>query len=250
MSNETDDKLPRSLEVLWGRANRRPRGPPQALSLERIVATAIELADAEGLQALSMARLAERLGCATMSLYRHVASKDELLVFMMDTAPGKPPVIDVAVHGWRGGLEHWARELRAFYYRHPWSLQINSGHPPLEPGQLAWLDCGLRTMAGTGLSPPDKLAVCLLLLQYTRGEAQISLSMSQVKEHPGRNSREMQAWYGRTLARLIDAERFPALAELSAAGAFEPGDDDTGQSAEFDFGLSRILDGVELLVRR
>ncbi|OJH39768.1 hypothetical protein BON30_17945 [Cystobacter ferrugineus] len=197
-----------------------------------------------------MARLAERLGCATMSLYRHVASKDDLLVFMMDAAPGAPPVIDVAVHGWRGGLERWARELRAFYYRHPWSLQITHNRPPLEPGQLAWLDCCLRTMAGTRLSPHEKLAVCFLLLQYIRGEAQLNLSMSPTKEHPDWNGREMQAWYGRTLARLIDAERFPALAELSASGAFEPGDDEAGQSAEFDFGLSRILDGVEMVVRR
>ncbi|OJT22180.1 hypothetical protein BO221_24465 [Archangium sp. Cb G35] len=196
-----------------------------------------------------MARLAERLGCATMSLYRHVANKDELLVFMMDTAPGNPPVIDVAVLGWRGGLERWARELRAFYYRHPWSLQITPSGPPLEPGQLAWLDSCLRTMAGTGLSPPDKLGVCFLLLQYVRGEAQLNLSMSQAKELPDWNSREMQAWYGRTLAGLIDAERFPALAEISAAGVFEPGGGDAGPSPEFDFGLSRILDGIEPLVR-
>ncbi|MCY1074243.1 TetR/AcrR family transcriptional regulator [Archangium lansingense] len=250
MSNEIDDKLPRSLEVLWKRADRRSRGPQPALSLERIVAAAIELADAEGLQALSMARLAERLGCATMSLYRHVASKDDLLVFMMDTAPGEPPDIELAVHGWRGGLERWARELRALYYRHPWILQITPGRPPLEPGQLAWLDCGLGTMAGIGLSPHEKLAACMLILHYVRGEAQLHLSLSQAKEHQDWNSREMQAWYGRTLARLIDAERFPALAELSAAGAFEPGDDEASESAEFDFGLSRILDGVEMLVRR
>jgi AcrR family transcriptional regulator len=248
MGNKTDDELPRSLEVLWGRTDRRPRGPAQALSLERIVAAAIEIADAEGLHALSMAHLAERLGCATMSLYRHVASKDDLLVFMMDAAPGKPPVIDVAVDGWRGGLERWARELRSVYYRHPWILQVTMGRPPLEPGQLAWLDCGLRTLAGTGLSPNDKLGVVLLVLNYVRGEAQIQVGLLRTNEHSSRSSREAQARYARTLARLLDTERFPALAELSAAGSFEPSDNSDDGADDFDFGLARILDGVGMRV--
>src|SRR6186997_127264 len=79
------NEIPRSLQLLWKRTARSRRGPEPALSRERIVAAAIEIADAEGLAALSMARLAERLGCGTMSLYRHVANKDELQVFMMDT---------------------------------------------------------------------------------------------------------------------------------------------------------------------
>ncbi|WP_395832990.1 TetR/AcrR family transcriptional regulator [Archangium violaceum] len=249
MGKKTDGELPRSLEMLWGRTERRPRGPAQALSLERIVAAAIELADAEGLHTLSMARLAERLGCGTMSLYRHVASKDDLLVFMMDAAPGKPPVIDVAVDGWRGGLERWARELRSIYFQHPWVLQVNTGLPPLEPGQLAWLDSGLRTLADTGLSPDKKLAVILLVLHYVRGEAQLHVGLLRTNEHSSWSSQETQAWYGRTLARLIDAERFPALAELSAAGTFDPGDSSDDGTADFDFGLARILDGVGLLVR-
>ncbi|WP_426750293.1 TetR/AcrR family transcriptional regulator [Myxococcus sp. Y35] len=245
MGKKTDDELPRSLEVLWKRTERRPRGSTQALSLDRIVAAAIEIADANGLHALSMARLAERLGCATMSLYRHVASKDDLLVFMLDAAPGKPPVIDVAIHGWRGGLERWARELRAVYFRHPWILQATMGRPPLEPGQLAWADCGLRTLADTGLSPDEKLAVIQLVLSYIRGDVQLRQGLTMTNAPSSSwDSRETQAWYGRTLARLIDAERFPALAELSAAGSFEPSDDDADGVADFDFGLARILDGV------
>jgi AcrR family transcriptional regulator len=165
-ASSDDSDIPRSLQLLWGRVDRRPRGPQQALSLERIVAAAIEIADADGIQALSMARLAERLGCATMSLYRHVANKDELQVFMMDAGPGEPPIIEVAPHDWRGGLERWARELRTVYYRHPWVLQITTDRPPLEPGQLAWLECGLRTLGGTRLSPDDKLSVLLMLVNY------------------------------------------------------------------------------------
>ena len=86
-------EIPRSLKVLWGAEAGARRGPRPALSLDRIVATAIAVADRDGLAALSMARLAQELGSAPMSLYRHVANKDELLVFMQDAAPGPPPAL-------------------------------------------------------------------------------------------------------------------------------------------------------------
>jgi hypothetical protein len=132
------------------------------------------------------------------------------------------------------------------YHRHPWILQITTGRPPLEPGQLAWLDCGLRTLSATRLDPKKKMSVILLVLNYVRGEAQISTGLLQTHKRTRRENRQMQAWYGRMLARLLDAERFPALAKVSAAGVFDP--DDGGSGADFDFGLARILDGVEVLL--
>lgn len=244
---KADDELPRSLERLWARAGRPSRGSQRALSLDRVVSAAIEIADAEGLAALSMAHLAKRLGCATMSLYRHVAHKDELFVFMMDTAPGPPPIVDAAARDWRGGLERWARELRTVYYRHPWILQIIAGRPPLEPGQLAWLDSGLRALKGARLGPKQAMSVILLVVNYVRGEAQIATGLLQRQKLTRRQARDMQAWYGRTLARLVDAERFPALAEISAAGVF--GREDASGAADFDFGLARLLDGVQVWVK-
>lgn len=253
------DHLPHSLEVLWGRAERRRR-PTQALSLERIVSAAIELADAEGLPALSMARLAEQLGCATMSLYRHVASKDELQVFMMDAAPGEPPIAEDPGEDWRRGLQRWATALRAVYYRHPWILQITAGRPPLEPGQLAWLDAALRVLADIKLRPDEKLAVVMLVLNYVRGEAQIGTALRT-------NGDADDAWYWRTLAELVTPERFPALAELIAAdtaGITDPipgggstdssdpldGGGHAGTVDTFDFGLARVLDGIDAFLIR
>ncbi|RKR87933.1 TetR family transcriptional regulator [Micromonospora pisi] len=247
-SADSDDEIPRSLRVLWGRTDRRPRAPQPALNLDRIVATAIEIADTDGIGALSMARLAERLGCATMSLYRHVANKEELQVFMMDAAPGDPPDIQTAPGDWRAGLERWARELQAVYYRHPWILQITAGHPPLEPGQLAWLDCGLRTLTGTRLDPQEKMKVILLVLNYVRGEAQIALTLHQATGPEDHTDHDRQIWYGRMLTKLVDAEHLPALAELSTAGTFDPGRLEAHQPP-FDFALARILDGLEVLLR-
>ena len=125
---------------------------------------------------------------------------------MVDAAPGPPPVIAVAAGEWRKGLERWARELRAVYYRHPWILQIVAGRAPLEPGQLAWLEAGLQTLGGTRLDPGRRLSVILLIVNYLRGEAQVATGLVQSHQRTKRERREMQAWYGRMLARLIDDE--------------------------------------------
>jgi AcrR family transcriptional regulator len=238
VNEKTGGELPRTLEILWGRSQRPTRAPAQTLSRERIVAAAIAIADGEGLAALSMAHLAERLGSATMSLYRHVANKDELHAFMLDAAPGPPPRFDLAPAGWRAALARWAVELLGVYLRHPWILQLGV-RPPLDPGQLAWMDAGLRTLGATPLVPRDKLSVIVLVMHYVRGAAQLAANAPADDPAPQ---------YGELLARLVDAERFPALAELVDAGVFE-GQPDEEPDEDFRSGLDRILDGVETLIR-
>src|SRR5436190_1809916 len=217
-----DEPLPRALEILW-RAEppaRRARG----LTRERIVASAIELVEAEGLAALSMARLAERLGCGTMSLYRHVANKDELVTFMLSSAP-EPPPTPADPSDWRGALTDWAAGLWVVYHRHPWILQTAAAGPPADPGQLAWLDAGLAALGGTGLAERDKLAAVMAVLHYVRGAAALDIEAGHVAL-PN---------YPALLRRLLDAERFPALAAAVAAGVFDQEDDDA--AAEFRSGL-------------
>jgi AcrR family transcriptional regulator len=227
-------EIPRTLKVLWGLEERRARGPQPALTLDRIVAAAIEIADTDGLAALSMARLAERLGSAPMSLYRHVANKDELIVFMQDAAPGEPPALPP---GWRAGIETWARALQGVYYRHPWILQTSAGRPPLEPGQLAWLDRGLSAFDGTPLSHRERFQVVMATLYFVRGEAQIiAVLLSGVSD--------VALDYGELISGLVTQERFPALSELIASGQFDAGVADV----TFDVGLARLCDGIELLM--
>lgn len=224
----SEEELPRALEVLWREraANRRTRG----LSRERIVAAAVELADADGLDTLSMARLAERLGCGTMSLYRHVTNKDELVTFMLSTAPGPPPVVDPA--DWRGALNDWANGLWDVYHRHPWVLRAASAGPPADPGQLAWLDAGLTALGGTTLAERDKLAAVMAVLHFVRGAAALAIEAAHVEgpEYPA------------LLRRVIDGDRFPALAAALDAGAFDDADDD--HLAAFRSGLAQLLDGI------
>ena len=225
----TDEPLPRALELLWRDAPqaRRARG----LSRERIVAAAIELVEADGLGALSMARLAERLGCGTMSLYRHVANKDELVTFMASTAPDPPPT-PTDPSDWRGALSGWAAGLWDVYHLHPWILQTAAAGPPADPGQLAWLDAGLAALGGTGMPERHKLAAVMAVLHYVRGAAALDIEAAGVEgpEYPA------------LLRRLLDGNRFPALSAALAAGVFDDIDDD--HLADFRSGLDQLLDGV------
>ncbi|CDO28165.1 TetR/AcrR family transcriptional regulator [Mycolicibacterium porcinum] len=224
-----DTPLPRVLRLLWqpDAAPRRSRG----LTREAIVAAAVELADTDGLAALSMARLAERLGCGTMSLYRHVANKDELVTFMLATGPGPPPSAPDGAD-WRAALSHWADELWGVYHRHPWILQTAAAGLPADPGQLAWLDAGLATLSGTALTEREKLSAVLAVLIFTRGSAALAIEARDVDDSE----------YPALLRRLVTPARFPALAAAIDAGALDQPDDD--QKAEFHSGLSQLLDGI------
>jgi AcrR family transcriptional regulator len=204
------------------------------LSRERIVTAAIDAADADGLAALSMGRLAERLGCGTMSLYRHVANKDELIVFMLSEASGPPPVPNEGVD-WRAALTDWAYGLWDVYHRHQWILAASATGPPVDPGQLAWLDAGLAALGGTGLGERDKLAAVLAVLHFARGAAALAIEApADAPDYPG------------LLRSVIDPQTLPALASALAAGAFEDGDE--SHAGEFRAGLDQLLDGISLKV--
>src|SRR5438105_13318066 len=112
--------LTASVELLWGPGKRPSRGPKPGLSLERIVLAAIAIADAEGLSAVSMQRVAAECGFTTMSLYRYVPSKNELLDLMIDTAVGQPPKLHEIPGGWRPKLAEWAWQTWSGFHQHPW----------------------------------------------------------------------------------------------------------------------------------
>ncbi len=241
MDDTADTALPPGLDLLWGLRERNRRGPRPGLSLERIVQAAIELADAEGLAAVSMSRVAERLGFTTMSLYRYVASKDELLTLMMDSVAGELSVPDDLPPGWRAGLTYWAKEQLALFRRHPWTAQIPITGPPLGPRALAWMEVGLRMLEDTGLAGDEKLGVISLLSGYVRGEAQLSMDLAAaLQAHP------RQATYGELLRTVLDADRYPILHGIAASGALDfPSE---YSEADFDFGLQLVLDGIGVLI--
>jgi AcrR family transcriptional regulator len=244
--------LPAGVAAAWGLRGRPHKGPRPGLSLERIVAAAIRVADAEGLAAVSMSRVAAELGTAPMSLYRYVTAKDELLALMVDAAYGPPPSgpfpagppADDA--GWRAGLSRWAWAMRGRIQQHPWVLRIPISGLPTLPNEVAWFEEGLRCLQDTGLAENQKASAILLVSGYVRNAASIDADIEAAVRASGKTPDEWMSSYTRTLTQLADPQRFPALTKFIAAGVFERADppDD-----EFTFGLDRVLDGLAALIR-
>ena len=240
-------ELPDSVAAAWGVRERPHKGPRPALSLPRIVDAAVRVADTEGLDAVSMGRVAAELGAAPMSLYRHLSSKEELLRLMVDAAWGDSP--GPLAHGecWRVGLARWAWAMRAGVRRHPWVVRIPISGLPIMPREIAWFEDALACMEGTGLTEARKASVILLLSGYVRNVASTEADISAAIAASGLRPDEWMASYPRMLSQLTDPQRFPALAAFIAAGVFDAADD---PDDEFIFGLDRILDGVEVLITR
>jgi AcrR family transcriptional regulator len=227
------------LEAVWKAGP--DEGSREGLSLGRIVAAAIALGDAEGLGAVSMSRVAKTLGFTTMSLYRHVGSKEELLLHMQDAAVGPAPeVLDPTPgEGWRTGLERWAWHTVAAMRAHPWMVQtLSLLGPPATPNQLTLLEYGLRTLTDTPLTEGEKLQVILMINAHTFGD--LTFHDAEVADDDT---------YETLFARYLDPARFPAIIAAFTGGAFaETADPESDRDEQFRFGLDRILDGVAQLI--
>ena len=241
-----DEVLPPGIELAWGRRRRPTRGPKPGLTLERIVAAGIKVALTDGIGALSMTRVAAELGVGTMSLYRYVTAKDELLTLMVDSALGAPPQAPPG-EDWRAGLTRWAVGVRTAYQRHPWSLRVPISAPPLGPNNVAWLENALTALAATPLSEQEKLSTVLLVSGFVRNEATLNLDLAAGAAAAGALEGQVMPTYARMLAALIEEGDFPSLREAIASGALEDEDD---PDSEFRFGLNRILDGVAALIAK
>src|SRR3984957_2964182 len=167
-------QLPAGLDLLWGRRGPGKRGPRPGLSADAIVDAAIRLADAEGLEGVSMARVAAELGFTTMSLYRYVDSKEELLQLMWNASARGAEDLVLEGDGWRPRLRMWAIVQRDMIDLHPWISQMPMAAPPVAPNSLVFVELGLATMDGTPLADPDKLRFIGLIASYTLSEARMA----------------------------------------------------------------------------
>jgi AcrR family transcriptional regulator len=227
---------------LWA-ATDEPATRP-GLSPARVVAAAVAVADAEGLGALSMARVAEHLGVSTMASYRHVRSKDALLELMADAAAGDPPEIEVAA-GWRAATETWALAMAEPFAAHPWLVEIPPAGIPAGPHQVRWIETGLRALRGTGLDPGTRMQLVGLLAGHVRASIVLERDLARGGEGPV----EMEQTFAADLAAVLDPDAFPELTEVVLTGAFGGVDPPAGgPAAEVVFGLAVLLDGIAALV--
>jgi AcrR family transcriptional regulator len=237
----------RTIALLWGTRERGARGPRPGLTVEQIVAAAIAVADATGLAGLSMRRVAERLGVGTMSLYRYVPSKAELLDVMVDRVAGETARPEHMPGDWRASLEQIARENYLLYQRHPWLLQIYSGRPPLGPNIIAKYDYELGAVADIGLSDVEMDSVLTMVHEFVRGSAATAAEWRRMPAHTGQSD---DAWWlalSPLLSAAFDPALYPLASRVGAAatdhyrGTYDPGH-------AFAFGLDRLLDGIAVLV--
>ncbi|MBR8741022.1 TetR/AcrR family transcriptional regulator [Nocardiopsis sp. MG754419] len=236
----------RSLSLLWRTrepAGRRRGGP--GLTIDRIVAAATELADSEGITALSMRRVADALGVGTMSLYTYVPGKGELLDLMVDAAYGDLDTDDRS-GTWRERLRRIAFADRELYVRHPWMLQVVTLRL-LGPHLIAKYDHELSAVDGLGLSDVEMDSTVNLVNGYVESTVRKTLGAEQVARESGMDDEQWWRTYEPPLTALADDARFPIASRVGTAvgrahrSVYDP-------DHEFSFGLERVLDGVQALV--
>jgi AcrR family transcriptional regulator len=248
----------RSMALLWGRGDAPARGPKPALTVEGITAAAIAVADADGLGALSMRRVAEHLGKSPMSLYTYVPGKAELVDLMLDRVLAEFPADYPAEGGWRPAVEAAARMAWDFYQRHPWVLQISGARSGLGPNELDFYESQARLFDGLGLSAVQVARAANVLVSFVRGAAKAVSDARAAEQATGMSDDEW--WNARKpfLDELAEewARRYPVMTRLFEEQAFDQLDrpDETTpylvQEAvdTFEFGLQRLLDGFEALI--
>ena len=206
-----------------------------------------------------MARVAAELGFTTMSLYRYVASKEELLQLMFDASAAGAEELVIEGDGWRSRLRTWAVIQRDMLDRHPWITQMPMAAPPVAPNSLHFVERGLETMDGTGLADADKLRILGLLASYSLSEARMAadamraakaatVAQATASATPGTDADGgAPESYEALLRELVDERTYPRLYRLAwSAGPLSP----PSEREEYLNGVDLILDGVQALIDR
>lgn len=213
----------------------------------QVVATAVTIADVEGLHGLSMRRLAGQLGIPTMAVYRYVADREELVLYMIDKvmAENPPPALAPARNGWRACLEAIARLHWAMYRRHTWLAQAISFTRPLPaPHAMAHTEWMMRALDGRGLDLNVQFTAAVTVANYVRGTAVHRAEEAQAEQDSGLTDTQWLAAQEERIAAVLADGRLPLMARFVAA-------DDGAWNLDllFEFGLQRLLDGLAPLLR-
>ena len=239
----------RILPLLWRHKAARPAktGRPPRLTLDAVLAAAIALADEDGLEATSMARLAGRLAVATMTVYTYVPSRAELVDLMVDEVlaqralpgPGEPRPAD-----WRDQVQLYAERTRAAYTAHPWLAQVSTIRPPIGPGMLAEREYVLSTVGDLGLAPGRVDEAAIAIAGFVTSAARFDAESVQLLRASGQTT---DAWWGRRTRlweEYFEAAEHPTMTRLWNTGGFDRGTVEQARDA-FAFGLRALLDGIE-----
>jgi AcrR family transcriptional regulator len=237
----------RTIELLWGVRARR-RGPKPKLDPDQVIRSAIHLADREGLEAVTMRRVADELGVSAMSLYGYVPSKAELLDVMVDRVYGELPEPNSMGPGWRDRLEAVARQNWALHLAHPWLLRVAKSRPVLGPNLTARYDHELRAIDGLGLTDVEMDLIVSLVDDYVDGAVRGAVEAAHAHARTGMTDLRWWEIYGPLLGEVVDPERYPTAVRVGTAAGTEYGAaHDPARS--FEFGLERVLDGISAFIQ-
>lgn len=239
----------RVIELLWDPPGDAARGPRKKLTLEAVVQAAIEMADADGFDALTMRALARRLGVGAMSLYTYVPGKSELFELMIDRAYAARSIPSASLP-WRERYATHARQARAMYRAHPWLLESNLWRLPLGPGILDVSEDMLAVGQAAGLSYEVGVRVSSLLESYVFGLARGEIADQSAAMRTGESVDDY--WEARSSfwGTHFSATRFPTMLRTWESGAYEQGPDRTAEAdVDLEFALDLILDSIERLAR-
>jgi len=224
-----------------GTASAPDREP--GLNRERVVLAAIRIADTEGFAALSMRRVATELGTATMSLYRHVRGKDELLMAMADNVFARYP-LPAAAPDWRTGLESLCRLQWRGYQDHPWlAVYVSMTRPQLVPRAMKHTEMAMALLAELGLNVRDRLHMAVTLANYVRGLAVNLEPEAQAVQDTGMTNDQWMETQVPLMTEIVSSGEYPMFVAMSQAD-----DVDLSLHTLFEFGLARLLDGLEVFV--
>ncbi|WP_432565257.1 TetR/AcrR family transcriptional regulator [Kineococcus sp. SYSU DK003] len=237
----------RTLALLWRDPATVPtRGPRRTHDLDGVVRAAVALADEQGLPALTVRRVAERLGISTMSLYTYVADRAELLDLMLDAVHLEVPRSDTTGRPWRDRLRMVAQDNRRLFERHPWAAEVSPVRPSLGPGQTAKYEHELAAFDDTAVDDVTRDACLTHLLVFVRACARDAADARAIAAESG-SDEEWWAAAAPLLERHLDPARYPRAVRVGAAAGKAAGSAHDPDRA-YAFGLERLLDGFAVLL--
>ena len=232
----------RVIELLW---NPQPpsagRGPRPRTSLAQVVAAGVAIADAEGLEALSIRKVAGRLGIGAMSVYTYVPGRSELIELMIDRVYADHGVPDPAL-GWRERAEAWMRATWRLYRNHPWLMDYNMARLPVGPNVLDVDEALYAALYAAGFTGAENVAVTNLIRWQLLGAARSVISDAAEERHTGVSAEAY--WESRSSfwTTYFDQTRFPTMFAVWSSGGF-----DDPASYDVERMISWLLDGIERL---
>ncbi|ACZ90807.1 putative transcriptional regulator, TetR family [Streptosporangium roseum DSM 43021] len=224
---------------IWMRPERPARGPKPTYSRAQITEAAIRIADAEGLEAATMRRIAAEIGAGAMSLYRYVPSRDNLVELMADRLQGEIDVTGMPSGDWRADLTRYADGLRAMWLRHPWIGTVQRSLPSFGPNQLLLIE-RLMGVLDAFVSIDENLGLMAILNGYVEGTVREEISSTKEVRRNGLSESEWMARNYPYIEQLVKSGEYPIFTKI----VMEARQPHLSRDDQFRYGLQRVLDCI------